>query len=174
VWAIAANVVQSRPYGPGGTEIRRGLELFAGRAKVYVAGGFAGMGYETATVIGRTRHSQRYSAAHIRTEHLTQWRVELVYSPAAMRRIHQVREDSQGGFGLDDLDPASAAYRDKLVEIADGLSRGATRERERRLTGDDGDRAGIGRLRWSAVGRAVRGWAMGAWRRARSRTRETD
>jgi hypothetical protein len=47
IWCIVANVVTSRPYGPGGAERRRGLRLFPPGAKVWVPAGFGGMGYET-------------------------------------------------------------------------------------------------------------------------------
>jgi hypothetical protein len=168
VWSIAANVLRSRPYGPGGAELRRGLKLFAGGAKVYVAGGFAGMGYETVTVVGRPRGSRRYSIVHVRAGHLTNWRVELVYSPAAMRRIHEVREDSQGGFGLAELDPAASAYRDALVKVAEGLRASIGDDRERPPTGSSRPPTG-GRPRSSHVLQAFRRRAarrvLGIWQR---------
>jgi hypothetical protein len=89
VWCIAATVISERPYGPGGVERRRGLKLFSPGAKVHVPDGFHGMGYESVTVVGRVRKSSRYSIVHVRTDHLTNWRVELVYSPTAMIARHR-------------------------------------------------------------------------------------
>lgn len=37
VWCIAGNIVESRPYGPGGAETRHGTRLFKSNAKVYLA-----------------------------------------------------------------------------------------------------------------------------------------
>jgi hypothetical protein len=119
VWCITASVVPERPYGPGGAEQRRGLKLFSPGAKVYVADGFAGMGYDTVTVIGRVRRSSRYSIVDVRAERLTNWRVELVYSPTARDRITETRGTNQNGaFGLDDSNPESAGYRDGLAAVA--------------------------------------------------------
>jgi hypothetical protein len=119
VWCIAATVISERPYGPGGVERRRGLKLFSPGAKVHVPDGFHGMGYESVTVVGRVRKSSRYSIVHVRTDHLTNWRVELVYSPTARARIGEVRGGTgRGGFGLRDVDTRSADYRDALAAIA--------------------------------------------------------
>jgi hypothetical protein len=119
VWCIAATVVSERPYGPGGVERRSGLKLFSPGAKVHVPDGFHGMGYESVTVVGRVRKSSRYSIVHVRTEHLTNWRVELVYSLTARARIGEVRgRPGRGGFGLRDVDTRSTEYRDTLTTIA--------------------------------------------------------
>jgi len=131
---MTANVVEQRPYGPGGEQTRRGVKLFAGGAKVYVAGGFAGMGNKTVTVIGRTRHASGYAVVHLPREYLTRWRIELVYSPAAARRIDEVRHGSSGGFGLRELDPTGDEYRDKLTSLAETFGEHAAQERRRRLT----------------------------------------
>jgi hypothetical protein len=134
VWSMTANIVEQRPYGPDGEQTRRGVKLFAGGAKVYIAGGFAGNGDKVVTVIGRTRHTPGYAVVHLPREYLTGWRVELVYSPAAADRIDEVRHGSGGGFGLRDLDPATAAYRDALSGLAETFSTLAAQERGRRLS----------------------------------------
>lgn len=134
MWCIVANVVDEHPYGPGGVESRRGLRIFRPGAKLYVADGFGGMGWETLEVVGQARTSPRYVAAKVRTEHLTNWRVKAVYSPAALRRIEQIRGGLAGfwlsssqydGFGTED-------YHDALVEVATRLGEAAQRLRDRR------------------------------------------
>ena len=136
VWAIAANVVEQRPFGPGGAGQRRGLKLFSGGAKVYVVDGFPGMGYDTVTVVGRPRKSSRFSIVHVRAEHLTRWRVELVYSPAAMARIAEVR-DGGGGFSAYGVgDPGAPEFRDALAVAAARLAAHAGQQLDQRLAAD--------------------------------------
>ena len=124
VWSMVANVVDERPYGPSGAERRQDLKVFAPGAKVYVVGGFAGLGYETVSVIGRGRKASRFVTANVRAEHLTNWRVELVYSPAVLRRI------GEGGsqrwpFASPSrpLDPGGDEYRFELLDMATGFAR---------------------------------------------------
>lgn len=135
VWCIVANVVDECPYGPRGAERRRGLKLFRPGAKVYVVDGFGGMGYETVTVVGRVRKSSRFSTVHVRAEHLTNWRVRLVYSAAALRHIKEIRWDGRGGFWLRDVADAGAeSYRDTLREVAERLREWSEDERAHRVS----------------------------------------
>jgi hypothetical protein len=123
VWCIAANVVQQRPYGPGGEQTRRGIRLFGPGAKVWVPDGYGGMGYETVVVIGRTRHSPRYAVVSIGTEFLTNFRVKLVYSPAVLARIGEANWPGNGrGFSRQE-DRSSEVYRDDLQRMAGMLQR---------------------------------------------------
>ena len=119
VWCIVANVVDQRPYGPGGAEWRCGLRLFSAGAKVYVPDGYAGMGYQTVTVIGRTRHAPRYAIVDVATEHLTNWRLKLVYSPAVLDRIAEVCWHPHRGFSAHGDDRSSETYRNHLQRMAD-------------------------------------------------------
>ena len=80
-WCIVANVIRERHYGPGGQETRRGTKRFAPGAKVYIVDFFWGMGGDNLTVVGRHRRSQRYITLSMQSNHLLNWRVELVYSP---------------------------------------------------------------------------------------------
>lgn len=124
-WAIVANVVDERPFGPGGEETKRGLKIFRPNAKVYVIDGFGGMGWETVTVVGQPRKSPRWVTAHVQARNLHNFRVKLVYTPAALRRITQLRwptpDDPNrrfGGFWLGLVDDCgNAAYRDSLQEV---------------------------------------------------------
>jgi hypothetical protein len=87
VWCVVANVVYERNYGPGGLEKRRGTKHFAAGAKVYCVQFFWDGGDDNVEVVGRHRGSQRYVKMVIRTEWLTNYRVELVYSPAVIRGL---------------------------------------------------------------------------------------
>ncbi|GLZ81120.1 hypothetical protein Afil01_59270 [Actinorhabdospora filicis] len=92
VWCVIANVVTFRPYGEvpeeeGGLGRARGLRIFAGGAKVYVLGQFSGDGGERVKVIGRARGGGRFVEAIVPRKWLADWRVKLVYDPAALRRI---------------------------------------------------------------------------------------
>ncbi|WUJ74668.1 hypothetical protein OG809_15670 [Kribbella soli] len=123
VWCIVANVVEERPYGPGGEETRRGLKIFPAGAKLYVPDGFGGMGWETVEVVGRGRGSARYVAARVQTRQLTNWRVEAVYSPAALKQVERIRA-GRPGFWLASIsaDVTSQAYHDALLEVAAALA----------------------------------------------------
>jgi hypothetical protein len=123
VWCIVANVVEERPYGPGGAETRRGLKIFPAGAKLYVPDGFGGMGWETVEVVGRGRGSSRYVAARVQTSQLTNWRVKAVHSPGALRQIERIRA-GRAGFWLASTftDLTSQAYHDALLEVAASLA----------------------------------------------------
>ncbi len=92
VWCVAANVVNERPYGPGGAEVRRGTRHFAPGAKVYVFHFFWGMGGEQVTVVGRHRKSRRFITLIMPAAHLANWRAELVYSPNVIRHVLDDRQ----------------------------------------------------------------------------------
>jgi hypothetical protein len=86
-WCIAANVVNERPYGEGGLEMRSGTKHFAPGAKVYVVRFFWGMAGETLTVVGRHRKSHRFITLSMPSKWLVNWRVELVFSPRVIKEI---------------------------------------------------------------------------------------
>lgn len=79
VWCAAAKVVEERRVGPGGGEVRRGTRHFAPGAKVYCAP--LSYGPDHLIVVGHHRGSHRYATLVVRRRWLTDWRVELVYSP---------------------------------------------------------------------------------------------
>lgn len=135
VWCVVANVVEERPYGSGGAETQRGVKIFRAGAKVYVAEGFGGDGWEAVTVVGRPRSSPRFVAAKVRTEHLTNWRVRAVYSPAARHQIALVRRGFPG-FWLRTEEPVdSEAFRDALIEAAENFREAAELGRAQRPGG---------------------------------------
>jgi uncharacterized protein (TIGR02996 family) len=105
VWCIAGNVVESRPYGPGGAETRHGTRLFKPNAKVYLADLSHSYSVLTATpthwqivrVVGRHRKSVDWIGCVLRADLVTNWRVELVYQPGALVRL---KKEEWAGFRL--------------------------------------------------------------------------
>ena len=87
IWCIVANVVAERSYGPGGIETRRGTTHFAAGAKVYFRPGDWSDGTDKPVVIRRHRNSHRYVTMVISSEWLTNWRVELIYSPHVIKEL---------------------------------------------------------------------------------------
>jgi hypothetical protein len=81
VWCVVANVAESRPYGVGGSETRRGLKHFSPGAKLYCFPPLWGDGYEKLQVVGRHRGSHQYVTTIVPSRWLTHWRAQLVYSP---------------------------------------------------------------------------------------------
>lgn len=81
IWCVVANLAREHPRGPGGQEVRRGTGLFAPGAKVYCYPPLWGDGYEKIKLVGHHRASHRYITAVVRFSRLTNWRVELIYSP---------------------------------------------------------------------------------------------
>src|SRR6516225_1434170 len=86
VWCLVANVVEERKYGEG-DEVRRGTKHFKPGAKVHCFPVMWGDGYENIQVVARHRGSNQYVTMIVASKHLTNWRVQLVYSPEVVRRL---------------------------------------------------------------------------------------
>ncbi|MFI0976507.1 hypothetical protein ACH4SP_05710 [Streptomyces sp. NPDC021093] len=108
VWLVVANVVRFRRYGEGGQELRPGTKAFKGGAKVHLVGGYAGMGYEDVTVVGRSRRTGAYLTIDIPVRHLHTFRASSVHSPAVLRRYAAHGPVGPGPDGLGAGDPESA------------------------------------------------------------------
>lgn len=109
IWAPVANIVEERPYGPGGAETRQGTRHFQPGAKVYVStrlGHFKRMSFQ---VIGRHRASHRYVTMVVSAAWLTRWRVELVYSPYVIEEIW---------WGSDGTEASKVYYEDWIQRFA--------------------------------------------------------
>lgn len=85
-WCVIA-IVLPYPYRVGEKQCFHSHGIFPAGVKLYVIGGFAGMGYEMVTVIGYGHHLRRPVTAHIKAHHLGGWRAGLVYRPAILRLI---------------------------------------------------------------------------------------
>ncbi|MFD0558892.1 hypothetical protein FB566_4848 [Stackebrandtia endophytica] len=94
-WCVIATVLPY-PYRAGEKQHFRSHGIFPAGAKLYVIGGFAGMGYETVTVIGYGHHRRRPVTAHIQAHHLGGWRAGLVYRPAILRLIAKAEATDLG------------------------------------------------------------------------------
>ncbi|MFI9502860.1 hypothetical protein [Nocardia sp. NPDC052566] len=122
-WCIIANLLPY-PYHPGPKEHLRSHKIFPAGAKLHVIGGFAGMGYETVTVVGIS-HRGRVVMAHIMARHLGGWRAALIYRPLILRAIQRAAQDHpvtghrwnhRREFAFD-----AADYAEHLKAIADGF-----------------------------------------------------
>jgi hypothetical protein len=80
VWCVVANVRAVTTVGEEGQE-RSGTRHFGPGTKVYCFPPLWGDGYEKVKVVGRHRGSHRYVTMVIPARWLTNWRVQLVYSP---------------------------------------------------------------------------------------------
>lgn len=86
IWCPVANMKAERPYGPGGVEIKRGSKHFAPGAKLYCSGSSWGPSYyDQIQVVGHHRRSHRFVTMIVSSSWLTNWRVELAYSPYVIR-----------------------------------------------------------------------------------------
>jgi hypothetical protein len=145
VWCIVANVVPQRPYGPGGAETKRGIRLFRPGAKLWVPGGYAGMGYDVVVIIGRTRHSQRYSVVAVATKYLTNWRVKQLYSPAVLALLDEATGQTAGNRFSDHDDRTSTAFRDDLIRQATEFRQRTKLIHEQWAAATDADPVRVGR-----------------------------
>ncbi len=93
-WCLVANIVDERPYGPEGKETRRGTKHFAAGAKIYCFPFQWGDGYERIRVIGRHRGSRRFVTMIIKSDWLTNWRAQRVYSPAVIKQLDNAWENA--------------------------------------------------------------------------------
>ena len=116
VWCIVADVVERPAHGPGSTGWQGGLRRFPPGARVYVVDGYAGMGWQAVTVVGDTRPG--YATVAVATEHLSNWRVKLVSSPAVLERLGDAGPHPYSGFSPHGHDPRGDAYRDDLRRLA--------------------------------------------------------
>jgi hypothetical protein len=87
VWCMVGNIVEDRPYGPGGQERRGGTKHFRAGAKVYCFPALWGDGYRKIKVIGHHRMSNKLVTMVISSKWVINRRADLVYSPAIIRRF---------------------------------------------------------------------------------------
>jgi hypothetical protein len=93
-WCLIGNIVQERPCGERGREIKRGTEHFSPGTKVYCLPAQWGDGYERIIVIGRHRGSKRFVRMIIRSDWVTNWRAKVVYEPSVLRLIEEATSES--------------------------------------------------------------------------------
>ena len=88
-------MVSGRQHGPGGKETRRGSKHFAPGAKLYCFPALWGDGYEQIQVLGRHRATHRYVKMIVNEKWLTNWRVQLAYSPHVIRELWPTWDGTQ-------------------------------------------------------------------------------
>lgn len=89
-WAVVANVRSETRYGEGDALVRRGVKHFPPGTKVWVLPVQWGDGWDRALVVGRHRGApRRYAQMVVPLEHLEDFRVEAVYSPAVSRELRK-------------------------------------------------------------------------------------
>ncbi len=87
-WTAVANIVRERPYGPGGTETRRGTKHFAPGAKVYIIDWYAGM-CERIIVVGQHRSAKDFVTLVIDVKLVENLRSKVCYHPGVIAKIKE-------------------------------------------------------------------------------------
>ena len=132
-WCIVATLLPY-PYRGNRSE-QRSHGIFPAGAKLYVIGGFAGMGHETVTVVGYAHGRRSPVLAHLPHKYLGGWRVALVYSPSVLRRIHSGETEDhrvchrfrrRRRDAADDSEVISPEYRDHLAQLASTFQQAST------------------------------------------------
>ncbi|NOS93747.1 MAG: hypothetical protein HOP30_17650 [Cyclobacteriaceae bacterium] len=80
VWCLVGNIVEEHPVGEN-KEIKRGTKHFSPGTKVYCFPPLWGDGYEKIYVIGRPRQSSRFIKVIIKSNLVTNWRLQKVFKP---------------------------------------------------------------------------------------------
>jgi hypothetical protein len=89
-YCVAANVAEETAHGEGGLELRSGIRHFAPGAKVWVLPPHWGDGGDQIIVAGHhrgTRGRRGYARIVVSRRHLTNFRVQGIYSPALVRAL---------------------------------------------------------------------------------------
>jgi|GEM_PF-202255 len=98
-WTAVANVVDERPYGPGGLETRRGTKHFRPGAKVYIIDWFPGM-CDAVVVVGYHRKSGQLLTLTVQINTLRQFRAKVCYAPPVLKKIEAYFADKGGSHWL--------------------------------------------------------------------------
>jgi hypothetical protein len=91
-WCLVGNIVEHRRFGEE-HELHSGTKHFSPGAKVYCLPAQWGDGYENIVVIGRHRGSKNLVCMIIRSDWVTNWRAEVVYKPAVLRKLKQAEKE---------------------------------------------------------------------------------
>jgi hypothetical protein len=140
IWGVTARVAKSLPFGPGGKDVRRGTKKFRANQKVYLQADWWGTGSSIVTVIGRFHGKHQYISSAVSTAYLTDFRAELVYSPAIIERIQYgyMRREERKPLTQEEISnyhmplDGSPASRQKADALAKELNGVAERERQER------------------------------------------
>lgn len=111
-WALVGNVVKSHPFGEE-HEVRFGSKAFRGGAKLYVAPGQWGDGFEKVVVIGRPRQYRGFIEMVIRSELIENFRLKKVFDPSVLRKM---QESKYSWWSNSDKD------REIILTLAEGIN----------------------------------------------------
>jgi len=94
-FGVVANVTQWTAHGEGGLELQQGLRHFPPGATVWVLPVICGDGGANVIVVGHHRGTlgRGYARIVIARHHLTDFRVQRIYSPALLEAIHHPWQD---------------------------------------------------------------------------------
>jgi hypothetical protein len=131
-WCIVGTLLPY-PYSSNGPKADfRSQKIYPAGAKLYVVGGFAGMGHETVTVIGYAHRRRGPVTAHIRAKYVGNWQAKLVYRPAILRAIHAAEREQvtshrwltafRDGRTIE-YRPSDPEYGEHLVQVAADFQR---------------------------------------------------
>ncbi|HEX5324545.1 MAG TPA: hypothetical protein VFW40_12210 [Capsulimonadaceae bacterium] len=84
---MVANVAEIRQSGKRSTRTGRRIRYFPSGARVYCFPPVPGDKYQNVRVIGRLRGSRGYETAVVPSNRLTNWRAQIVYSPAIIEQM---------------------------------------------------------------------------------------
>lgn len=117
-WCLVGNIVHERRYGEGGNQVRQGTRHFAPGTKVYCLPAQWGDGYEHIVVIGRHRGSHGWATMVIESAWVTNWRAQVVYEPAVLRRIQEATSEPgrRNWRSKEEVDTYVANFACRLVE----------------------------------------------------------
>jgi hypothetical protein len=99
-WSVVANVCAETRYGVGDALVRPGVKHFPPGTKVWVLPAQWGDASDRALVVGRHRGApRRFVQMVVPLEHLANFRVEGVYSPAVNREMRKAWDPRRGAPG---------------------------------------------------------------------------
>lgn len=88
IWTVVANIVEERPYGPNGKEIKIGTKYFKPGAKVYIIDWHPGT-CESIIVIGMVRKSKKFIRITIKITGVENLRIKMAYNPTVIEKIQE-------------------------------------------------------------------------------------
>lgn len=118
VWCVVANVALATRVGPGGAVVRQGTRHFSPGTKVYCFPPLWGDAYDLIRVVGRHRGTDRLVTMVVKSRHLREWRVKLVYSPGVIARLGDTWGDTWNG-----TDDAKSRAEELVKWLRDGAIR---------------------------------------------------
>ena len=112
-WCLVGNIVEQRGYEEL-RESRPGTKHFSPGTKVYCLPAQWGDGYENIVVIGHHRGSKNLVRMVIRSDWVTNWRAQVVYKPAVLKKLSQAEEQYRNWSTKEQVD----AYMKSILDYS--------------------------------------------------------